>query len=155
MGIESKLGFWCACISALAATGCAGDDALVPGLVEYVDQGDLCLFAEEPTGPISGAQEFADGSTLVVTVALPECLSMSCDVNRVASCEVVQDADRLVVTSYLSYEAAPEITQCTMDCGHLVATCESAPLPAGSYTVVLGGASHALDVPSTIESPCM
>jgi hypothetical protein len=155
MGMMSELGVSCACISLALPSGC-GSGELPEPVVEYVDQGDLCFFADEAGGPVAGTQDFVDGSKLVVTVAVPECLSMSCDVNRVAACEVQQQGAVLVVTSYLAYEpveAAPGMP-CTMDCGRLVASCESAPLAAGSYTVVLGGASHALAVPSTLDAPC-
>ncbi len=142
----------------LALGGCANVDSVDFGLVVAVDEGTLCMFSNAPIIPVAPAGDselltFDEGSQLFVTVSLEDCLSDSCDVNRVASCQVTQDGATLQVTSELSYEMVDE-AQCTMDCGRLVARCESAPLNGGHYKVQFGDQSYGLSVPSTLVTAC-
>ncbi len=142
----------------LALGGCGSVENADYALFAAVDEGTLCMFSGEPImpgTPAAGSEllTFEEGSRLFVTVSLDDCLSDSCDVNRVAYCQVAQDGTTLLVSSELSYEMTDQ-TQCTMDCGRLVARCESEPLSAGHYQVAFGGATYPLSVPSTLVNPC-
>lgn len=121
-------------------------------VVVLLDSGSLCLYGGEPT-PFdmvsdSATQDYAVGDQLFISVRVADCLSSSCDVNRVASCGVTQDGQVLTVSSHLSYEVV-DSPHCTMDCGMLGAVCASDALTEGSYTVVHGAESFAVDVPSS------
>jgi hypothetical protein len=138
----------------LLVSGCAEEAGRERG-VEHVDSGMLCIHAEDGTAQLlQGPQEFEPGSRLVVTVQVPECLSNTCDVNRVAECNVVRVGGTLEVTSYLGYDEV-DGEPCTMDCGRLTATCESEPLEQGSYRIFFDGASHPFSVPSKLNDPCL
>jgi hypothetical protein len=131
------------------------DDAPDKTHVEYVDEGEACLYADAFPDDLFEAAEpqlFHVGSRLATTVTVPECLSSSCDVHRVAQCWVERDGATITVSSLLAFdELAAEL--CTLDCGRLVARCEGEPLAAGDYQVVHGDAVVALTVPSTV-APC-
>ena len=134
---------------------CSGESA-PDDTVTLVDEGALCLFAGEPsaiamvTGSITdGAQQdYVVGEPILFQVRVSDCLSSSCDVDRVASCGVAHDGQVLTVSSHLSYQKL-DSPHCTMDCGALSATCASEPLVAGSYTVLHGEQSFSVDVPSS------
>ena len=123
--------------------------------IQYFDQGDLCLYADsypDSFYSIGEPQIFDEYSRLAVTVAAPECLSQTCDVDRVAFCDIDMDRSTLTVTSYVAYDEI-DAPMCTMDCGRLAARCKSAPLPAGNYEVVHGDTRVELRVPS-IAAAC-
>jgi len=145
-----------ACLFGL--TACDSVEGVDYTLVRAVDDGTLCMLSGEPMmpgtpGPDSELLTFEEGSRLHVTVSLDDCLSNSCDVNRKAVCQITQDGATLTVDSELSYEAFDE-GQCTMDCGQLVARCESEPLSAGHYKVVFGADTYGLSVPATLTAAC-
>ncbi|MBW2458702.1 MAG: hypothetical protein JRI68_29660 [Deltaproteobacteria bacterium] len=142
----------------LGLTGCSTVEGIDYNLVVAMDEGTLCMLSGEPLmpgTPAAGSEllTFDEGSQLHVTVSLDDCLSDSCDVNRTAVCQVTQDGATLQVSSELSYEAFDE-AQCTMDCGRLVARCQSAPLSAGHYKVEFGADTYGLSVPSTVTAAC-
>lgn len=135
-----------------------GDPVFVPGpapidVDTYPSDGELCIYADEAEPRIGDPtiQHFEDGDRLVARVALPECLSSSCDVDRVARCHVFRHRNTLIVSSVLEYTRL-EDQPCTLDCQQLSVTCESEPLEAGSYEVVHGDATLSLDVPSSIPA---
>ena len=145
-------------IALVGLVGCSSVDGVDYTLVVAVDEGTLCTFSGEPLlpgTPAAGSDllTFEEGSQLHVTVSLDDCLSNSCDVNRKASCQVTRDGNTLRVTSELSYEAFHE-DMCTLDCGRLVARCESAPLSAGHYEIAFGDDQYGLSVPSTVSAAC-
>jgi len=108
--------------------------------VHLVDEGDACFYADAyPDSWFDSAepQYFEENSRLAVTVTTPGCLSQTCDVDRVAFCEIDQDGEMLFVSSYLGFNEV-DAPMCTMDCGTLTARCQSEPLSAGNYTIVHG-----------------
>ena len=141
-------------IPVILLAGCAEDSEPQRG-VEYLDSGTLCVHSPDGSAKLfEGPQQFESGDRLVVTVQVPECLSSSCDVNRVAECSVARIADVLEVTSYLGFDEA-DGEPCTMDCGRLTATCQSDPLDQGHYRIHFGGDSHPFSVPSTLNDGCL
>ena len=131
-----------------------------PERVEFENEGEMCLFEAGPHETflaLGGEQTFVAGDRLRVRVAVPHCLSASCDVNRVARCDVMAKGNVLMIESYLSYDVV-DAEQCTLDCGLLWAFCESEPLDAGHYEIVHGSATRPLTVPSVISAcgpaPC-
>ena len=142
--------------TALLLTACA--DVEQDGRVVSNDAGTLCMFADEPLIPGLAAEDtnpqaIEAGRPLVVTVALDECLSASCDIARQAHCSVDLVGSPLVVRSELVDEMG-DGGSWTRDCGRLVASCQGAPLAAGAYTVLFGDASYPLAVPSTLPASC-
>jgi len=156
MGETMKLGVSgrAAGAAGLLLLGACGD--VDNNMTVMVDQGQLCMFAEQPLVAMPGFEpetvSLQTGGRLHVNVRLPQCLSASCDVNRLASCDVQRAGSVLTVTSHISYEEL-DSEICTLDCGILSASCTSDELPAGAYTVVFGEQHFGLDVPSTI-APC-
>jgi hypothetical protein len=138
--------------------GCAASTE-EPGIV-LVDEGALCVLSEAPEllGPPlvlqASEQRFEPGDRLHVTVAVPTCMSASCDVDRHASCAVERRGATLSISSYLAYEHTPA-ESCSRDCGTLSASCRSEPLEAGAYEVVHGARVVSLVVPSSLAAPCM
>lgn len=124
-------------------------------VVELEDAGELCLLDgggdARFDGIEGGAQTLVEGNRVRFRVAVPGCLSSSCDVSREAHCAVKTKGNTLIVESYLAYNAM-ERESCTMDCGKLFATCESEPLELGQYEVVHGDQIRSLTVPSTFDA---
>lgn len=154
-GDQMKIGSELVILCALIASGCGEDD----GTIVLSDQGVLCVYGAAPSltaAPWLEPELLAldEGLPLVVSVALDECLSSSCDLERSAECSVARDGQTLTVSSRLAYRPN-DAPACTMDCGRLTAVCESEALEAGSYTVELGNQSHALAVPSTLGRSCL
>jgi len=82
----------------------------------------------------------------------PACLSSSCSKDRKAECSVTLVGSVLQVTSTASFRNEGDV--CTDDCGALVATCVTPPLPAGTYALQHGASQIALTIPSTVPVPC-
>jgi hypothetical protein len=100
-----------------------GDDRDDSRRVAYDDQGTLCWRSSN--------------GELTASVSLPDCLSSSCDTDRVAQCTVRLEDARVRVDSHLAYTVQSG-GDCTLDCGQLVANCATA-LPAdGTYPVDFG-----------------
>ena len=88
----------------------------------------------------------------VVKVNAGVCLSSSCSRRGEERCEVAVDGDRLVVTSFFSWEEATgDRLDCTLDCGMMIAACSAGDLPAGDYTLVHGGDEGEVTLPAP---PC-
>jgi hypothetical protein len=122
--------------------------------VHHFNEGDICFYEggyPDAFVDMSKPQRFEEHSVLAVTVATPECLSQTCDIDRIASCSIDRYTDIIEVTSYLGYTEV-DATMCTMDCGQVVARCQSEPLPAGDYHIVHGGNYAQLTVPSTVAA---
>jgi hypothetical protein len=124
----------------------------------FKDEGKVCAFPSSvdpgnaflpPTDPVM----FSAGGPATITVMAPTCLSSSCSKDRKAECSVVLEGNVLQVSSHASYH--DEGNACTADCGALVATCVTPPLPAGTYTLQHGGNRIALTIPSTVAVPCV
>jgi hypothetical protein len=125
-------------IVALVA-GCGLLETWTP--VEIIDEGTVC---------IEGA---ADAMATVQVFVPGECLSSSCDRNRVMACTATLDGSTITVSSEFTWETAsgPNVA-CTDDCGMLITECTVGPLPAGAYTVVHGDETSNVDIPA--EEPC-
>lgn len=118
--------------------------------VRYFDEGETCLYADaypDTYTEVMEPQRFEEFSRLAVTVSTPGCLSSTCDVDRVAFCDIEQDGNLLEVSSFLGFNEV-DAPMCTLDCGVLIAQCKSEPLAAGEYQVVHGESRVALKVPS-------
>jgi hypothetical protein len=149
-------------LAALALNACADEEEVAVStttdIVELNDGGELCMFAQAPFLPGVSTVDpemltFDEGGRLHITVAMPNCLSQSCEVDREADCSITRDGEALTVQSRLAYRTV-ERESCTLECGRLIARCESEPLEAGNYTVHFDGQSHALPVPSTLSESC-
>jgi len=121
---------------------------------EYFDEGALCVLPEGDadtsfweTGEGPGDRSFEAAAGLVVTVlASPDCQDSGCDTWS-ASCDVLRESGTLTVTS----EAVVETEKgCEPgdECSLLEASCEAAPVEAGTFTVAWGAATVLLNVPS-------
>lgn len=115
------------------------------------DQGRACV--STGADPYT-AGDLAAGRPVTIHVVMPTCLSSSCTSDRQASCTVSQEGSTLRVSSRGSYASRPAAV-CTDDCVRLTAHCETAPLPAGQYTIVHGGATTTLSIPGGVaQAPC-
>lgn len=115
--------------------------------VVLIDEGDLCFLSENGDQPIE-----AD-SKLRVQVAVPECLSQSCDVDREAECTAELVDDTITIKSELRYRFNGK-NACTLDCGRLYAECFIENIPAGTYSIVHGESNYELEIPNTESSVC-
>jgi hypothetical protein len=87
-----------------------------------------------------------------ITVQAPTCLSGTCSHDAKATCAATLEGNVIQVTSAASYREEGAV--CTDDCGALVASCSTPPLPAGTYRVRHGAETIVLPVPMIIVPPC-
>ncbi|PRQ05712.1 hypothetical protein [Enhygromyxa salina] len=108
-------------------------------------------FTDEGSACISGEPDAAQ----TVTVDFQTCLSSSCDTLLESSCTAELDGTELTITATATVSS--KSGACTADCGLAQATCETPPLPAGSYDVVYGQEQGTLVVPAVTggESTCI
>jgi len=114
---------------------------------EYVDQGIACLRGR----PTALGQAYDENAPLKVEYWLDTCLSSSCTHDRAVSCAVTRDGSGIVIRTSATWTERG--STCTADCGHAQATCDLDGLPAGHYTVALGGRTLPLDIPSVADAP--
>jgi hypothetical protein len=107
----------------MSAAACSDSDGDGMKTV-YVNVGDVCV-------------ESSASGTVQVVVVFPTCLSSSCDRTLRTSCTVTESNGEISITSRGETESTGA-TECTDDCGALIARCESAPIEPGSYVVIYG-----------------
>lgn len=135
----------------LAACSFAPDDPVS----HYVEnEGRVCL--QSSSGQVGSTVRYEADTPLIISYQTPGCLSQSCDTGRFATCSVSNTGTNLAITSAASWHSDESPgAACTDDCGTVIAQCETAPLPAGTYTFTFSSKSLTLTVPSTLpEPPC-
>jgi hypothetical protein len=106
---------------------------------EHENVGFACLLGEPDT-----AYE--------VTVDFEQCLSSSCDELVGSSCMVTIDGTTISIEAFATIRSKTGQTACTADCGAARATCQTPPLPAGTYTVQYAGDTVELVVPTATQT---
>ena len=106
----------------LSAGACSDDRERLRTVHENV--GDLCLGSTA-------------AGTVEIVVVFPTCLSSSCDRSLGSSCTVTVSNGEIRITSRGESETTGP-SECSADCGALVARCESPPIEPGDYVVVHG-----------------
>lgn len=116
------------------------------------DEGIVCLSPGAPPFGESSVRLEAN-APLFMTVHAAACLSSSCSRAARGSCNVTLRDQELIVSSEFTWQ---EKTRggCTDDCNGLTASCESPPLPAGSYAVRHGREQRMIVVPS-LRTGCL
>jgi len=134
--MRSTLTFSILTIALLASmTACVGTST-----TDLQDKGEACVLPAD-----------ADDAHQV-EVDFLECLSSSCDSLVDSSCSVSLDGDTLTIEASGTIESQGRT--CTADCGQSLVTCETPPLPAGTYTLVYGDSTASLEVPSLETRTC-
>lgn len=107
----------------------------------YTDVGRACLSGEPDTAHS-------------VEIDFHVCLSSSCDSLVESMCEATLSGSELTITATAT--VASKHGACTADCGQVLVTCETDPLPAGTYDVIYGDQQGTLTVPAAVvgESTC-
>jgi hypothetical protein len=90
---------------------------------------------------------------LKVEVDFGTCTSSSCDRVLNAACRATRSGSVITIEAETVIES--EVGSCTDDCGFVTASCELAPLPAGTYELRYGNDSLSLTVPSTRIGGCV
>jgi hypothetical protein len=135
--------------AALSVSAC---DERVLHIVE--NQGQLCVTpAGDPGSNPTATRDYRADEALDLWVSFAPCLSSEAT-DLMASCAVEQAGSTFFVTASGSYfdTAHPKTKGCW---GPLRARCETAPVPAGTYTFEYGGGSFELVVPSSRSIPCV
>ncbi len=130
----------------LILAACQGKDVVLS------DTLPACAFPPGSNAAAGAMLDFAADQAVDIRVTTTGCLSSSCDVDRKASCSTEVSGSEIVVTSNVSWRETSGA--CTDDCGTLSATCTTAPLPAGVYTIRHGDQTSMLRVGETQASPC-
>jgi hypothetical protein len=105
----------------------------------YVDEGEVC---------VSGAVDEPHS----VTVDFATCISSSCDEVVESMCEATLSGSELTITASATV-SMNRGGACTADCQPVWVTCETDPLPAGSYNLVYGEYYGPLTVPAATADP--
>ena len=130
-------------VAAIVLTAACRGDAITWTEMTQEDVGTACI-------------EGGGDAPAVVKVNASICLSSSCSRRGEERCEVVVEGDRVVVTSFFSWEeASGNQLACTDDCGQMIAECGAGELPAGAYTLVHGTAEVAVELPAAACTPGM
>jgi hypothetical protein len=130
--------------------GCAPREHIV-----LDDVGRVCAFEPgslefDPSAP----QSFAADAPLTVRVLVDEC-PLGCNEDFDARCTVERTGNTLRVTSQGSWTQSDPDLACAAVCAPVIATCETGPLEAGTYTVELGDEEMTVEVPGDVpEPPC-
>ena len=119
--------------------------------VRVADDGAICLGA---TADAAAGVDLRANEPLEISIR-SQCLSTACATSRSAKCSVKRDGERLLVTSALTWIGPEDIGQkCGADCTFLEAKCQSEPLEAGHYKVVLGLNVEEVTLPSHLAIRC-
>lgn len=124
----------------LALTGCADIDT-------FEDAGNALVVSQ---GGTFDAQEvtFEDGFRIDVLVR-SGIHATGCD-DFDATCEIAVDVDQITITAMFERSRPPMRCRAKDDGQSMVATCTSAPIPEGIYSVHYGDETAELQIPSTI-----
>jgi len=128
--------------------------AVEPHELMDAESGAMCLYpANRYQSPwdLPEVVSLEPGRRLHARIPYQGCLSSSCDIHRVATCDFRWDGDRLLLTSRLAFDEI-QGQPCTMDCQSLVAECESEPLPEGEIRLRFGDHERRLVVPSETQA---
>ena len=155
--MSMKAGLVVAAFTAMFSQACSDQSA--PGATTFVyqDIGEICLCEGLPGRGCYGVQIYNAGARVSVEFWIPGlCLSSSCMQEQMGSCSVTANGTTLNATTYGSYVDVKDSighSGCTADCRGIGATCETDPVPAGSYTIIYGTHTLALTVPSQLDLP--
>lgn len=128
-------------LTVLIVLGACADDTITWTERTQEDVGNACV------------QGGGDDPALV-RVNAGICLSSTCSQRGEERCSVTVDGDRVVVTSFFSWEeASGRRLACTDDCGMMIAECSAGDLPAGSYTLVHGDQESTVELPAAACTP--
>lgn len=131
----------CSCLAVITL----GVSACEPYDHVYVNEGRVCVEPAE-------VEAFGGGDVLTLTVRADECIS-ACAEDADATCAAVRDGDRIEVVSEAHYNEGSGA--CIALCATLDAECIVEDVPPGDYTIVHGGDSHTLTLPSELEAGCL
>lgn len=81
------------------------------------------------------------------------CFAGSCTAAP-ATCTASRRGYNITLNARMPSPDTRPVKPCTTDCTAIVAKCQSDPLPAGTYTVELGGRKHYVIIPSTSAPAC-
>lgn len=127
------------------AAGCPAEDVLV----ELDNTGNACLGDDE-----GGEVTLVEDGPVTVHVRLENCAS-GCAFDLQTECTATVDGTTITVDAQASYLVPGGTPTCPAICAFVDAECETANLPAGTYTVEYGtDASDSFDVPSTATDVC-
>jgi hypothetical protein len=131
--------------------GCAMDGKGMQS-VEVENTGHVCVFGYEPAGSLRTT--FVADQPIEVTVTSFACLSSECTTDHAASCEARVDDTSITITTRASWTTRTTGI-CSDDCTGPSAACETPPVPAGTYSLVIGEHVSSLVVPSMTDAvPC-
>jgi hypothetical protein len=133
------------------ALGVSGCDDRVLNIVE--NQGQLCVTpAGDPGSNPGNLREYKVDEPLKAEVSFNVCLTVKAS-DPMASCAIEQAGSNFLVTAQGSYfDTKPPKT---LGCYGLHTYCETAAVPAGTYTFEYAGNSLELVVPSSGPIPCV
>lgn len=140
---------------ALLVMGCEGGSGGLGTLVEVENTGGACLFGHEPAGSLRTT--FVADQPVEISVGGFACLSSSCTIDQLATCEARVEGSVITITSHASWIDTTHRTGiCTDDCTGPSGDCATPPLPAGTYSVRLAEHTAELVVPSMTDAvPCL
>ncbi|MDB4942721.1 MAG: hypothetical protein JWP97_2255 [Labilithrix sp.] len=140
----------------LSLASCKGQ--VDPRRVVLRSEGAICFGTpgegDGGEGGVASGVDLEPGKPLVIGVR-SACLSNVCATARSGTCHVDRDGQRLVIKSELSWRGPEDLgDRCPKDCTYLEAQCQTDPLGAGTYVVVLGDRSVEVTLPSHAAVRC-
>lgn len=111
---------------------------------ERHNQGGLCVGTDTPAKQRRGQQTLTANAPLIIAVDLG-CRPCNATIERMGCSAELHDS-QIEVDSWLEVTNLAGPSLCSAVCDPISATCESPPLPAGTYTLVHGDGQLALEI---------
>jgi uncharacterized protein (TIGR03382 family) len=112
--------------------------------------------AQDYTGEVVLQEEvFEEGEKVWVNVVFHHALGEDCDVIDAAECTVSLDGTKIKVDSSAEWSYRTNRELCDGPIEPMIASCQTHSLDADSYTFQYGEMDLIVEVPSTVETPCL
>ena len=112
--------------------------------------------AQDYTGEIVLEEEnFQEGEKVWVNVVFHRALGEDCDVVDAAECTLGLNGNKIAIDASAEWSYRSDRALCDGPIEPMIASCQTHSLDAESYTFQYGEMDLIVDVPSTVETPCL
>lgn len=151
---------WMLLAGTLGITGCAyqtssyenGEGSVVCITTEQLSN----RIGDDYSGTVTPMEEtFEEDEKAWVNVVFHHALGKDCDRIESASCTVSYDGNKAVIQAEAEWKFRRDRAQCDGPIEPMVASCQTVSLDADTWTFQYGEMDLVVEVPSTVETPCL